>query len=238
MTTCPTVRARSFAWLCLAAALLLSPATWAAEPAGEWIKTSRGCEFSAWNSSPVPDEKIAWTGACDEDDVAHGTGTLQWYRDDKPTSQEKGQAVHGKWHGRVVSQLNEHVRYEGQYAWGRRIGLTRQFYSKAILEGLKKESPYREWIAEGSWEQDEFVLSMLYSRFAERRICPRVELDRDLCVSQQQALLATENAALASINQLGRCLNHAEMLAEVYIENLPDKKQAREHAPPPPPRRV
>lgn len=192
---------------------------------GTWIETSKACTFLAWNPRPEPDEEIRWTGPCDDNDMAHGTGTLQWYLNGKTTSQETGQAVHGKWHGRVVSQINEQVRYEGQFAHGRRIGLTRQFYSRPIWNVLKQRSPHQEWAADGYWEKDEFVVPMLHSRFQEPRPCPKAEHDRDLCVSRLHHLLAAENAAMTTINQLGRCLTHAEMLIEVYAEARPDKKQ-------------
>lgn len=212
-------------FLLAAAALLHSPGALAADPKGAWIKADKACTFLAWNPRPEPNEDIRWTGPCDDNDRAHGTGTLQWYLNDKPTSQETGQAVHGKWHGRVVSQINEQIRYEGEFAHGRRIGLTRQFYSRPVWEVLKTRSPHQEWAADGHWENDEFVLPMLHSRFQEPRPCPKAEQDRDLCVSRLHDLLVAENAALTTINQLGRCLTHAEMLMEVYIESRPDKKQ-------------
>jgi len=223
MYTRPPIRAIIAASLCLSAALIvISPAS-AAEKKGEWLRTEKSCEFSSWNAMPVPDEKIEWTGAC-KDDVAHGTGKLQWYRDGNPTSYEQGQCANGKWHGRVVSYINDHVRYEGNFAYGRRIGLTRQIYDKVILEGLKTQSPYKEWIAQGYGEKDEFVLPMLYSRFQDRRICPKAEQDKDQCQSQASAFIAAEEAAMTTINQLGRCLNQAEALAQVYADFKPDKK--------------
>lgn len=219
-STCHPLRA----WLCFCAALVFNASAIAAGPKGVWISTHKACEFSAWTPNANAGESITWTGEC-QDDVAHGSGTLQWFRDYRAAEKQTGQAVNGKWHGRVLSQFNFGARDEGDYAQGRRIGLARQSFSRAATEELKTRSPYKDWLADGYWEKDEFVLPMLHSRFQEPRPCPRAEQRRDQCASLVKALLATENTALTTINQLGRCLNHAEMLMEVYGESQPDKQQ-------------
>jgi len=227
MPTYPSKHPAARALLCLCATLAFIAPAFADSPPGAWIKTDKACEFSAWNPYPEEGEKIVWTGDC-KDGVAHGAGTLQWTLNGTAINKDVGQAANGKWHGRVVSYLPGGIRYEGDFSFGRRVGLTRHIYSKAALESSKAQSASQAWVAEGYWAQDEFVLPMLYSRFAERRICPKAEQDRDLCVGQQHALLTAEKAALATLHQLGLCMNMAESLMEIYDEKkTPDPKQVR-----------
>lgn len=229
MNSLPPTHPAARALLCMGAALLLASPASAADKKGEWIKTDKACEFSAWNPYPEEGEKIAWTGDC-KDGVAHGAGTLQWTLDGTAINKDVGQAANGKWHGRVVSYLPDGIRYEGDFSFGRRVGLTRHIYSKAALESSKARSASQAWVAEGYWAQDEFVLPMLYSRFAERRICPKAEQDRDLCVGQLHALLANEKTTLATLHQFGLCMNFAETLMEIYDEKkTPEPKQVRYH---------
>lgn len=220
----PILRAVLTLVLGACAALTHHPDASAAAPKGQWLKTSKACAFTAWNPAPEEGEELVWTGPC-KDDVAHGNGTLQWLLNGQPTDRETGLAVNGKWHGRVVSYLGIHTRYEGEFAYGRRIGLTRHIYGKAVVDALQTKSPHKEWFADGYWDKDELVVPMLYSRFQDRRTCPKAEQARDLCVHQVHTLLTAEQAALFTINQLGRCMSHAEMLMEVYSETNPDKKR-------------
>lgn len=221
------IRAFATALLGLSAALLFMAPAAAADPKGHWMDTHKTCRFFAWNPFPEPQEAIEWRGEC-KDDVAHGTGTVQWDKDYQPAEKHTGQAVNGKWHGHVVSHLSSGVRYEGEFAYGRRVGLTRQIYSKAIAETLKTMSPYKNWFADGTWEKDEFVLPMLYSRFQERRVCPKAEQAKDQCQSVVRALLATEQATMTTLHQLALCMNHAEALMEIYDEKkTPDPKMVR-----------
>lgn len=150
--------------------------------------------------------------------MAHGAGTLQRTLNGTAINWDINQAANGKWHGRVVVYLPGGIRCEGDFSHGRRVGPDRHSDSKAALERVKANGSRVEWIAEGHWEKDEFVLAVLDSRFAERRICPKTEQDRDLCVSQRTTLITTEETALANIHGLGPCMNHAETLRDIHHE--------------------
>lgn len=223
MPSRPPARLLLTALLALCAGLTPTAPSAAEETSGRWLTTRKACKFAVWNEFPDQEESVIWNGPC-QNNEAHGIGTLQWYRGERPSQRDTGQAVHGKFHGKVVTVASSQARFEGEYVHGRATGLVRHIYNKTLVAQRQDQSPYREWFADGYWDGDDLVVPMLYSRFKESRPCPRSEQQRDLCVFQLHALLNEEKAQLATLHHMGRCLNIAEGLAEVHDELLPDRR--------------
>jgi len=142
--------------------------------AGEWIRDSRtGC--GVWNSKPKPNESITWSGSCVAN-KAKGQGTLQWFKDGKPSNRYEGQMREGqrtgrgtyffakgdryegearedKRHGRGIYTHTNGDRYDGEWRDGKRHG--RGVYTYA--DGSRQDGKWRDGKYEGKWRDDEFL---------------------------------------------------------------------------------
>lgn len=78
-----------------------------------WVITSNN-NCKVYNSNPQPNETVTWSGACKEG-KAHGTGTLQWYKDNKPTDTYVGDYHHGKMYGKGKYTWLNGDKYEGEW---------------------------------------------------------------------------------------------------------------------------
>lgn len=78
-----------------------------------WIVDARtGCKV--WDSAPDPDEKIAWSGRC-ENGMAEGPGTLQFFVGGEPAARYEGELRNGRADGHGVSLEPDGTRYEGNW---------------------------------------------------------------------------------------------------------------------------
>ena len=86
----------------------------------EWIADSKtGCKI--WNSSPKPNETIAWSGDC-KIGLAQGRGVLQWFLDGKRGDRYEGEYRGGQANGRGVYTYTDGSHYDGEWREGRRNG--------------------------------------------------------------------------------------------------------------------
>ncbi|HJQ56860.1 MAG TPA: hypothetical protein VJ890_08130, partial [Vineibacter sp.] len=107
------------AWLAMlcGALALASPAS--AQAQG-WIADGRtGCRV--WNADPQPNETISWSGTC-QSGFAQGRGTLQWFKNDKPSDRYEGEYRDDNQHGRGVYTWADGDRYDGEWQNGEQHG--------------------------------------------------------------------------------------------------------------------
>jgi len=102
----------------IAAAAILFAASQAAaqteKPAApDWITASnQPCKI--WNPQPQPNESVTWTGEC-KDGLASGQGVLAWTEDGKPDVRYEGQYANGKRNGHGVMITPDGKRIEGNW---------------------------------------------------------------------------------------------------------------------------
>lgn len=209
--------------------VVLSASGHASDNKGNWISTSYQdeCSIRLWNASPVEGETITWEGEC-KDGKAHGRGTAQWFLNGNSTDKQVGMASNGKLHGLVINYLTNGLRIEGEYYQGRKVGLTKEFYSKANFDQINATAANKNWVNYGRWENDEYVLRLIYSRFDVPRICYKEQHEKDQCAALISEFKTKEDASMLRLNSLASCMSQSEMLAELYDESVkPNKKQAK-----------
>ena len=82
----------------------------------EWIADCKtGCKI--WNSSPKPNETIAWSGDC-KIGLAQGRGVLQWFLDGKRGDRYEGEYRGGQANGRGVYTYTDGSHYDGEFKDG------------------------------------------------------------------------------------------------------------------------
>lgn len=79
--------------------------------AGEFMKDINNCTI--WNPNPIPNEKAEWLGKC-KDGLAHGLGSVQWYKDGKISNKLIGFAVNGKFQDQIKVIYPNGDEYEGR----------------------------------------------------------------------------------------------------------------------------
>jgi hypothetical protein len=80
--------------------------------AGEWIADANtGCQV--WNSAPVANESITWSGKC-LDGKATGNGVTQWYKNGNSNGRFEGEYRDGKMKKGIYTYPNGD-KYEGEY---------------------------------------------------------------------------------------------------------------------------
>ena len=89
------------------------------------LTTSPGC--FVWNPNPRPGESVTWTGACRENMVAHGRGTLTWtWRGGGATAagelQGDGELQDGKAHGHWRFRYRDGTVLDAEYTNGQLQG--------------------------------------------------------------------------------------------------------------------
>ncbi len=85
--------------------------------AGEWIIDIRtGCRV--WNANPQPDQLVKWSGKC-VDDIAQGSGVLQWRLGGRNSDRFKGTLANGRRQGKGTMQWIDDGQYGARYdgAW-------------------------------------------------------------------------------------------------------------------------
>jgi len=104
--------------ICAAMFALISTAVLADDP-DALVIGDPNCRIE--NPNPRQNERVTWDGQC-KDGYAEGTGILQWYLNEKPSSRYEGGMAHGLPHGTGVYAYANNVRYEGGFANGQRNG--------------------------------------------------------------------------------------------------------------------
>lgn len=210
-------------------AVVFSASGQASDNKGNWISSSYQdeCSIRLWNASPVEGETITWQGEC-KDGQAHGHGTAQWFLNGNATDKQVGIASNGKFHGLVTNYLTNGLRIEGEYYQGRKVGLTKEFYSKANFDQINSTVENKNWANYGRWENEEYVLRLIYSRFDVPRICNKEQHEKDQCAALINEFKKKEDVLTLRLNSLASCMSQSEMLAELYDESVkPNKKQAK-----------
>jgi hypothetical protein len=96
--------------------------------------TTNGCKI--WNPHPQPDETVKWSGDC-IGGLAQGPGTLQWFRNGKPSETDQGQWTQGRQSGHGVQDWST-GRYEGALLDGEPHGR-----GVMTLQGARYEGEFR-----------------------------------------------------------------------------------------------
>lgn len=123
------------------AASLIVAGVWPAY-AGQWLtEPASGC--AVWDAQPVPDETIAWTGAC-TDGKASGRGVLTIFRAGRLVERNEGEFVDGKQSGRGTRD-NPNGRYVGTFKDGLFDG--KGVYASA--DGMRYEGEFKSGNLEG-----------------------------------------------------------------------------------------
>jgi uncharacterized membrane protein len=78
---------------------------------GDWVKVN-GIDCSVWSYSPVDNQTVSWSGACDGS-VGHGRGFLQWFINGKPKLKMEVTLKNGKYSGFYVATDATGYRFEG-----------------------------------------------------------------------------------------------------------------------------
>src|SRR6516162_541883 len=108
---------------------------YSALPGGWMADAATGCRV--WNPHPQPNESVKWSGPC-EDGLAHGRGTVQWLRNNRPFETDEGEWREGRQTGEG-SQIWPSGRYEGQTANGEPNGR-----GVLTLQGLIYRGEFRD----------------------------------------------------------------------------------------------
>ncbi len=154
----------------------------AAEPTWSVDETT-GCKV--WNSSPLPNETVSYTGPC-VDGIANGHGILQWYQDGRPGGRGEGEYRNGRLYKGTQKYRNGDVfqgsfddtgrsgkgvytwpngsRYEGEWANDKRNG----FGVMSLVEGDPGLSSYNK---KGAWEEGRLVIRGLWADGNIKREC-------------------------------------------------------------------
>jgi hypothetical protein len=90
---------RRIAWVCTAAALFGGPFAFAQSVQSGAFVSEAGNGCKVWNPHPQPNETATWSGPC-VNGYAHGKGTVQWSRSDKPQEIDEGEWREGRQIGR------------------------------------------------------------------------------------------------------------------------------------------
>jgi len=102
-----------------------------------WIIDQKGCKH--WNSGPLPDETVTWTGDC-KNGYASGQGELQWYTAGKKGEQYIGNMANGKCHGQGKLVFADGGVYEGQWQDSKYHGQGKQVFANGkVYEGEFKD---------------------------------------------------------------------------------------------------
>ena len=70
-----------------------------------------------WNPHPEPNEKINWSGRC-EGTIAQGSGTLQWFKDERPNGSYEGEMRYGMYNGHGTDYRVDGRKYVGEWKDG------------------------------------------------------------------------------------------------------------------------
>lgn len=126
----------------LAFALCLTGLPVFAQAGAGWIADPKtGCRV--WNATPGPNESISWSGKC-QDQIAHGIGVLQWFKNDRPGDRYEGELRYGKPTGRGIMKTASGDRYEGEWQDGKAGGWGRLDRSGQTFSGQWTNGCFRE----------------------------------------------------------------------------------------------
>lgn len=107
-----------------------------------------------------PSDSVSWSGSC-KDGYAHGTGTLQWYVDNKISGKYQGEMLSGKRHGIGTYIWGDGSSFEGKWVDDKQSGLGLMIntdgssYRGGMLVGKRHGSGTYKWgngrTYEGNW---------------------------------------------------------------------------------------
>ena len=132
---------RKLTLLTLVLGLTLSTAqvTTATEENGLWLEDPI-TKCTVWNSNPKGNEVISWSGPCDENNRATGSGVLVWLEDGNIVGRYQGTMSNGKaeGYGKLEFEVDDgFAHYEGDFSDSEMHGRgLLQFPDKSIVEQI------------------------------------------------------------------------------------------------------